>query len=147
MVLVDEFYEQLSKCPIKKINTIKDIENIRDFYFTIFDKYELDYINVNIIFNLDKDSALLIHCNRQNVLYLQFITKLDNMIELDLEYNKYCYYNISDIDEFKLNYNNYKNNNDSLFLDYWTEGNNLDLRYFDKHIKNRKIELIGGICI
>lgn len=137
MVHYDEFDEQLSKCPIKKITTIQDIEQIRNYYFSIIDKYNLGYKYTNIIYNLD-NALLIIYCNRNTLFNLKFITKLDSMDEICLDYNKYCYYNITDFDELMQDYKNFKNFNDTSFLES-NNGNEDDWYKKDKHLKDRRI--------
>lgn len=139
MVGYIEFNQALSKCPINQINTIQDVEKMRDFYFTITDKYNLGYNDLSITSCLDKDVSLIINCNRNRIFNIKLITKLDSHDKLDLDYNKYCYYNISNFNEFINDYKKFINNNDTSFLEYWSEGNQDDSNRYEKHIKDRNI--------
>lgn len=136
-----EFDQELSKCPITTINTIQDVEKIRDFYFTIIDQFNLGHNALNITSCLDKDVSLIINCDRNRIFNIKLITKLDNHDKVDLDYNKYCYYNISNFNELINDYKSFINNNDTSFLEYWSQGNQDDSDRYDKHIKDRNIIL------
>lgn len=62
------------------------------------------------------------------------------MDNLGLSYNKYCYYNISDFDQFKKEYKNFFDNNDTSFLENWYKGSYDDGNKLNKHIKNKNIK-------
>lgn len=132
MVLYTELDDEFDKCPIKEITSIQDIEIIRDFYFTIIDKFDMGYNCIQIYRSIgrsveDINNALLINCNRNEIFNLKFITKC-------IDYNKYCYYNITDFDKLMNDYENFINNNDTSFLEYWNEGNQEDSDRYDEHI-------------
>lgn len=58
---------------------------------------------------------------------------------LCLDYNKYCYYNIYDIDNFINDYNSFIDNNNHSFFECWNNGRQDDYDRYKKHIKDRNI--------
>lgn len=142
-MLYTDFDKELDNCHINinTINTIQDLEIIRDVHFSIFDKYNLGYTSVNICL-YEKNNPfhkLILNCDRNTIFYIKYVTKLDDMDDLCLDYNKYCFYNIDDFDQFKKDYKNFVENNDTSFLEYWYKGDKNDSDNFNKHIKKKNI--------
>ena len=140
MVLIEEFNNELAKCPTKVINTIKDIEDIRTFYFNVSDKYNLGYTSICTTFRMEKQSTLLFSCTKNKIFYLKFIINLDDADDYpDIDYNRYCYYNLTNFDIFIKNYNDYLNHNDTSFLVSWIRGDDNDLNIYEQHLKYKNI--------
>lgn len=146
MFLHTDLNKELQDCPITQFDTIQDIEIIRDFYFTIIDKYNFGYKALNMCLCYTKNTEIIINCDRNTLFNIKFITKLNEMDNLCLSYNKYCYYNIFEFDQFKKDYKNFFDNNDTSFLENWYEGNDLDANKLNKHITNKNIKWASDVA-
>jgi hypothetical protein len=145
MVSSDEFNKELNK--IHEMNNFSnpfmehEIEIIKKHYFNVIDKFNLGHSFIAMVLDLDQNSSLIVYCNNDFIHFYKFITKLDNMDNMDycMDYNKYSYYKKDEYNKFLNDYQKYLRN-DTLFLAVWESGSEIDGINRDKHLKDKNFE-------